>query len=163
MNSYEIGNFKQKIIRHLISNAEIVRLVDPNGEAEYPDDLIYTNLFPFGRIPDTEQEVRVYITVVVNVPSIDKNNDLVRNVDIKVRIYAHEDLMRVSGSGFDRIDLLSAKVDEMLNESYDFGIGYVKLVSNTEHTLDSKHHFREMIFRTDGINSLRKGAKQWQP
>ena len=162
MNSYEIGNYKQKIIRHLIDDPDIVRLVDPNNEAEYPDDLIYTNLFPFGRIPDTEQEVRVYITVVVNVPSIDKRNDLIRNVDIKVRIYAHEDLMRVSGSGFDRIDLLSAKVDSLLNESYDFGIGYVTLISNTEHTLDSKHHYRELIFRTDGINSRREGAKQWQ-
>lgn len=162
MNSYEIGNYKQKIIRHLIDDPDIVRLVDPNNEAEYPDDLIYTNLFPFGRMPDTEQEVRVYITVVVNVPSIDKRNDLIRNVDIKVRIYAHEDLMRVSGSGFDRIDLLSAKVDSLLNESYDFGIGYVTLISNTEHTLDSKHHYRELIFRTDGINSRREGAKQWQ-
>ena len=162
MNSYEIGNYKQKIIRHLIDDPDIVRLVDPNNEAEYPDDLIYTNLFPFGRMPDTEQEVRVYITVVVNVPSIDKRNDLIRNVDIKVRIYAHEDLMRVSGSGIDRIDLLSAKVDSLLNESYDFGIGYVTLISNTEHTLDSKHHYRELIFRTDGINSRREGAKQWQ-
>lgn len=160
MNSYEIGEYKQKVMRRLLEDAELVKLVDPNGIAEYPDDLLYTNLFPYGRIPDTEQETSVYITVVVNVPSIDKKNDLIRYVDFKIRIYSHADLMHVRGSGSDRIDLIAAHVDEMLNESYDFGIGYLRLTSNTEHTLDSKHHFRELIFRTDTLNYKRDGVKR---
>jgi len=158
MNSHEIPEYKRKVMLRLISNDELVKLVDPAGVAEYADDLLYHNIFPFGRIPDTEQETLVYITVVIQVPSIDKKNDLIRYVDFKIRVYAHEDLMQVKGQSGDRIDLISALIDEMLNESYDFGIGYLHLMSNTEHTLDSKHHFRELIFRTDTLNYKRDGV-----
>lgn len=160
MNGFEVGEYKQKVLRRMIQNSKFVELVDPNGLAEYPDDLLYNNLFPYGRIPDTEQEAQVYVTVVVNVPSIDKKNDLIRYIDFKIRVYSHADLMKVKGSGSDRIDLIAAHIDEMLNESYDFGIGYLRLTSNTEHTLDSKHHFRELIFRTDTLNYKRDGVRQ---
>lgn len=161
MNSFEIGEFKLTLIRKLIANQDIVQLLDPNGQAEYPDDLIYENIFPYNRIPETEQEVKTYVTVMVNAVSLQKNNDVVRNVSVTIRIYAHLDMMKVSGSNSNRIDLLSAKIDEICNESQDFGIGYMKLSSNIEHVMDSKHLFREMIFTTDSLNAQRYGVKQW--
>lgn len=161
MNSREIGQIKYDILLKFLDNPSFVSLVDANHEAEYPEDLMYVNLFPYGRIPNTEQEVRVYVTVTVNVPSINRKNDLIRDISIKIRVYAHENLMRVPGEKATRIDLISSEIDSMLNETYGFGIGYVTLVSNTEHTLDSRHQFRELVFKTDGINSKRKGAEQW--
>lgn len=161
MNSFEIGEFKLTLIRKLIGNDDVVRLLDPTGALEYPDDLIYTNIFPYDRVPKTEQDVNTYITVQVNVASIPVKNDITRDLAIVVTIYSHEDLMYVKGSNSDRIDLLSAKIDEILNESNDFGIGYVQLESNTEHVLDSKHFYREVVFRTDSLNCKRDGAKQW--
>lgn len=162
MNSFEIGEFKLTLIRKFIENENIVKLIGASAdEVEYPDDLIYSHIFPYNRIPDTEQEVKTYITVMVNVTSLPRHNDITRNVSIIVRIYTHKDLMRVSGSSSDRIDLLSANIDEVLNESYDFGIGYVSLGSNTEHVLDSAHFFRELVFNTDTLNSKRDGVKRW--
>lgn len=161
MNGYEIGEFKLTLIRKMIANDDIVKLLDPNGEAEYPDDLIYENIFPYNRVPETEQEVKTYITVMANVTMIPARNDITRKVAILVRIYSHKDLMRVKGSNSDRIDLLAAKIDEIMNESYDFGIGYVQMGSSTEHVLDSKHFYRELVFNTDSLNSKRDGAKQW--
>lgn len=161
MNSFEIGEFKLTLIRKLIANQDIVQLLDPNGQAEYPDDLIYENIFPYNRIPETEQEVKTYVTVMVNAVSLQKNNDVVRNISVTIRIYSHLDMMKVPGSNSNRIDLLSAKIDEICNESQDFGIGYMKLSSNIEHVMDSKHLFREMIFTTDSLNAQRYGVKQW--
>ena len=57
MNSREIPEIKDRIMRYLIADEEIVKLVDPTHEVEYPDDLLYRNLFPFYRVPDTEQEI----------------------------------------------------------------------------------------------------------
>lgn len=161
MNGFEIGEFKQILIRKIIARDDIVQLLDPNGLMEYPDDLLYEHIFPYNRVPDTEQEVRTYITVMANVTSIPARNDITRKVAILVRIYSHKDLMRVKGSNSDRIDLLAAKIDELINESYDFGIGYVMLGSSTEHVLDSKHFYRELVFNTDALNSKRDGVKQW--
>ena len=161
MNGYEIGEFKLTLIRKMIQNEDIVQLIDPNGKAEYPDDLIYKNIFPYNRIPVTEQEVETYVTVRVNVASVPAANDITRKMAIIVRVYAHADLMRVKGSNSNRVDLLSAKIDEILNESQEFGIGYVVLSSSEEGVLDSTHFYRELVFKTDSLNSRRYGAKQW--
>lgn len=161
MNSYEIGEYKYTIIKKLINDDEVRNLLDPEGYCNYPDDLVYRNVFPFTRIPDTEQEVKTYITVAVSVPQIDARNDYIRNMRIVMRIYSHADIMKVTGQKSNRIDLLSAAVDRVINESMDIGIGCVKLVSNTEHVLDSSHHYRELVFKTDDINAKRYGAKQW--
>lgn len=156
MNGFEVGDCKLTMIRKLITDEDVVKLIDaPADEVEYPDDLIYNRIFPYNRVPDTEQEVKTYITLMVNVTSVPVRNDMTRNVSIIARIYSHKDLMRVPGQNSDRIDLLAANVEKLLNGSYDFGIGYVKLGSNTEHVLDSTHFFRELVFRTDSLNYQR--------
>lgn len=158
MNSEEISEFKIKIISHLLSDDETVELLDEQDEFKHPDDMIYERIYPFGRIPATEQEVKTYITVMIDVPSIGKRNDIVRDVTLSVRVLSHESLMRVRGKSGTRIDLLSARVDKLLNESYDFGVGYVSLVYNKEYVLDSKHFYRELKFTTMDVNSRRYGA-----
>ena len=161
MNGYEIGEYKYTIIKKLIADVEIVELLDPDKKCDYPDDLIYKNIFPFTRVPTTEQEVMTYITIAVSVPQIDARNDMIRNMRIVMRVYSHADIMKVPGKSSNRIDLVGAAVDRIINESMDIGIGYVRLVSNTEHVLDSPHDYRELIFKTDDINAKRHGAKQW--
>lgn len=162
MNSFELGEFKLTLIRKMIEDENIVALINaPTDEVEYPDDLIYTRIFPYNRVPDTEQEVKTYITVMVNATSVPMRNDITRKISIIVRIYSHCNLMKVTGESSDRIDLLSGYVDRLMNESLDFGIGYVTLGSNTEHVLDSTHFFRELVFYTDALNSRRDGARQW--
>ena len=161
MNSYEIGDYKFEIVKRLISDGEICSLLDPEGRCQYPDDLIYENIFPFARIPATEQEVKAYITISVGVPNIDAKNDLIRNLRVSVRAYSHADIMKVSGSHSNRVDLISAAIDRIFNESTVLGIGPVRLVANTEHVYDSAHYYRELLFRTDDINAKRYGAKQW--
>lgn len=161
MNSYEIGDYKFEIVKQLISDGEICSLLDPEGFCQYPDDLIYRNIFPFTRIPSTEQEVKAYITIAVSVPNIDAKNDCVRNLRISMRVYSHADIMKVPGNHSNRVDLLSAAIDRILNESMVLGIGPVRLASNTEHVYDSAHYYRELSFKTDDINAKRYGAKQW--
>ena len=158
MNSQEISEYKTKIMLHLLSDKELVSLLDDQGQFEYPDEMIYQRIFPYGRVPETEMETKTYITVMVDVPSLQKNNDLVRDVTVTLRVLSHESLMRVPGQNGTRIDLASARVDAMLNESYDFGIGPIFLVYNKEYVLDSTHFYRELKFQTLSLNNRRYGA-----
>ena len=158
MNSTEISEYKTKIMTHLLSDKELVSLLDEQGQFEYPDEMIYKRIYPYGRIPDTELETKTYITVMVNVPSLPKNNDVVRDVTVTLRVLSHESLMQVPGQNGTRIDLLSARVDKLLNESYDFGIGPIFLVYNNEFVLDNTHFYRELKFQTMSLNSRRYGA-----
>ena len=161
MNSYEIVEYKRKIMKALIDSDRIVQLVDYANKAEYPDDLLYENIFPYNRVPDTEQEESVYICVMVDIPTSYAKNDVARNVTIRFRVYAHERLMKVKGESGDRIDLLAAAIDELFNERLDFGFGPLGIGSCTEHVYDSRHHYREIIFKTIALNSKRSGVTQW--
>lgn len=158
MNSREISTYKKKIIKQLITNPTIVSLLDPKGEFEYPDDLINTRIFRYGKIPGTSQEVGAYITITINSLSPTSKNDLVKNVEVTMRAVCSEALMNIDGRSEDRIDLMSSELDEMFNESYDFGVGYVTLVSNKEYTLNDSYFFRELIFRTMNLNNRRYGS-----
>lgn len=95
---------------------------------------------------------------MVDVPSLPKNNDLVRDVTVILCVLSHESLMQVPGENGTRIDLLSARVDALLNESYDFGIGPIAPVYNKEFVLDNKHFYRELKFQTLSLNNRRYGA-----
>lgn len=162
MNGHEISDYKRKIMKKLIDDETIFELINYDGSAEYPDDMLYKNIFPYNRIPETEQEESVYVCVMIDIPTIYARNNIARNVNIRLRVYSHERLMQVKGQSGDRIDLVSARIDELLNEKFDFGIGFVSLGSNTEHVLDSRHFYREMIFKTESLNSKRDGVHQWE-
>ena len=162
MNCYEITEYKRKIMAKLIDSRRIVELVDYAHKAEESDDLLYANIFPYNRVPETEQEESVYICVMVDIPTIYTKNDIARNVTIRFRVYAHERLMKVKGESGDRIDLLAAVIDELFNEKLDFGFGPLTIGSCTEHVYDSRHHYRELTFRTVALNSKRSGVTQWE-
>lgn len=157
MNSMEVAAMKLNVILKLIQDQELAQLLDNNHEFEYPDDMIYERIFPFGRIPETEQEVKTYVTVMVSVPSI-RSNSIARNVRMTVCAITHRDLMRVKNKNGTRIDLIGARIDTLLNEKEDFGMGKVALVSNMEHVMDSKHFYRELIFEVVDLNSRRYGT-----
>jgi hypothetical protein len=158
MNSREISTYKKEIIKRLYMNPTIVSLLDPDDEMEYPDDLVYTRIFPYGKIPGTAQSVGSYITVTINSLSPTARNDIVKNVELVVRVVSSDALMKVSGRSETRIDLLSSEVDTMLNEDYDFGVGPVMLMSNKEYTLNDSYFYRELIFRTVDLNNRRYGS-----
>ncbi len=158
MNSRELGDYKRKIMLHLITDSEAVELMDPFNEfREYPEDLIGNRIYPFDRVPDVQQADKVFVTLSANMSGFPRGNDLVRDVTFTVRVIVAEGTMMMDG-GRTRLDNLSARIDELLNESYDFGIGYVTLTSNTEHTMGDKYFYRELTFKTLGLNNKRYGS-----
>lgn len=155
MNSFEIGSYKNELIYQIISDEEIVSLLDPGCEFQYPDQLLYDRIFPYGRIPPTEQEVKTYITVTGDVKELNRDNNLIRYVQMIIRVVSHVGIMKVDGKSIDRIDLIGARIDKILNGSNRFGIGPLDIVSNKEYTLDENHFYRELIFETSGLNKAK--------
>lgn len=155
MNSFEIGSYKNELIYQIISDEEIVSLLDPGCEFQYPDQLLYDRIFPYGRIPPTEQEVKTYITVTGDVKELNRDNNLIRYVQMIIRVVSHVGIMKVDGKSIDRIDLIGARIDKILNGSNRFGIGPLDIASNKEYTLDENHFYRELIFETSGLNKAK--------
>ena len=78
MNSFEIGDYKTELMYCLLEDPGIVALLDPANEFQFPDELVYERIFPYGRVPTTEQETKAYLTLTVNVENLMRGNKLLR-------------------------------------------------------------------------------------
>lgn len=151
--SREIAEYKRKIMSSIINSDEIVAAINAEGiTIDNSDELIDNNIFSYDRVPDTEEEVSTYITIQVDIPRIEKGN-VFRNVVVLIRIITHQDIMKMTGtSNGNRIDYISAQLDELLNGRSDFGWGKLSLSSNVEWSVDYKHRCRVMQFSVNDLN-----------
>lgn len=157
-NSEEVSLYKQKAISLIINNPEIVSLIisdDGKPVIEYADDLIYERVFPFIKAPETEQELSTYLFMTVDIPSNGNQNNLLKNVVFTFVVVTHYNLMRVQNRVGNRLDILSALIDKQFNEKDYFGLGKIKLVSNTEGCVDKTHPCRTIKFVVEDLNNKR--------
>ena len=153
-NSYEIIQYKQKAMSLIVNNEAIIDLIDEK-DAEYPDDLINTNLFSYLRVPTTEQEAKTYILLTVDVPTNRSQNNLLKNVVFTVFVVSHQEKMYVPRRAGNRVDLLAHEIDKLFNGSDVFGIGELKLVSNTEGFVGQNYPSRTIKFTVEDFDNKR--------
>lgn len=157
-NSSAISDWKGKAISMILSNDEILSLFEKTDEEL--EDIVYSNIFPFGYIPDTQRNVELYITIECSVPKM-----LFRQVwehpFLTIRLICHQDKMRLNKAGVSatRLDYLSMLIDKLLNGTSGWGYGKLSLVSNIEDSLSEKYKYREMIFQGQDLNEELCGGK----
>jgi hypothetical protein len=152
-NSYEIIEYKEKAMKEIINNREIVDLIDQS--VIFPDDLLFENVFPSARSPSTEEEEKTYVFITVNVPTVRNKNNLMKDLLINFVIVTHQNLLRVQDLVGSRVDLLASKIDKAFNGSDAFGVGYLKLVSNVEGLIDTTHPSRTITFSIADFDNIR--------
>ena len=142
--------YKNKAMNQIVHNSEIVRAIgEPISSGE---ELLYQNIFPFFRIPDTVTETRTYITVCVDVPESFHPKDYIREVALKICIIVHQSMMETA-LGATRLDYIAAEIDRIFSDSAGYGLGRLHVVSSTETSLDQFHRMREIIFVSESPQS----------
>lgn len=147
-NSEVISDFKKTTIRKLVSNDEIIASMG-NTDVISNDDAVYKYIFPYFYIPYTIEEAHSYICMKVNMTGLNTRNDSFGKFSIIIWVISHQDIMRMTGvGGATRVDHVANLVESMLNGSDAFGTQRLRLVTNTEDSLDLKHRCRVMTFTT---------------
>ena len=161
-NSSIIGKIKNKIVRDLINDPDIVAAIDCQIDGvEDNEDLINRVIFDFNQNPYTLRDVQTFITIQVHIP---EDRGFYSNSDkrvyvkptIEIWITSHEDHMRVKNIPKiiqNRNDYLSTLIDRRLNGRSDFGIGEIELKSNVETSYEQNYLVRVMIFETKDLNN----------
>lgn len=150
-SSSAIPEWKDKAISMVLEQDEIMELFEKSEEEL--ENIVYTNIFPFGYIPNTQSEVELYLTFEVSVPKM-----LFRQVwehpHMTIKLICHQNKMRLNKAGISatRLDYLSTLLDRLLNGSDGWGYGKLSLVSNTEYNLSPVYKVREMIFQGQDLN-----------
>lgn len=157
-NSSCVSNWKNQIMADLQKDNEIIIALGLSKD-EDSDDLIYNRLFPHYFIPTTQEEVKTYIMVEIDIQSNKSRyeparRDIYSYPTITFTVLSHQDNMELNLSGISatRIDYLSELIDRKYNGASGFGIGEIQLTSNIAGNLNDKYRFRQLIFQAVDFN-----------
>lgn len=154
-NSKIISDIKDKIIKALISDEEIVSIIDaPDINIDEADQLVDRQIFRYNQNPNTITKAQTFITVLV---------DLIQNyynkafaiANVEIGIQSHESRMNIKDKPWitdNRNDYLSILIDKKFNGKYLAGFGEMELYDNREGSLITDYLYRRMVFNIQDIS-----------
>ena len=151
---------KEKLCKDLdiiqyLHNTELERV-----KAE-PDDYFNVNIYPFIRIPGTQDKVKNFICFSVDDIEDNRWNEVIKIQYIQFVVFCHGDDID-TGLGISRHDLLGYFVRDIFNWSNLFGL-QLKLVYNRESIMDNDYYCRTLKFETTKPNMLQRGVTKPMP
>lgn len=161
MKGNEISDYKNHVIRDILHNedeslsTEIVSAINPDYIGS-EDDLIYNNIFPYLRIPETQTEVECYITMSVDMPRVSTKNYFFKDMVITLNVICHEQMMRMPARySATRADYIASLLNKIFNGNKNYGTVALEYVSDVESILLNKYFVRSLRFRCNELNSAR--------
>lgn len=158
----EIIDYKNRIIKDLLHNeidatlsTELVFAIDADF-LECEDELIYNNIFPYLRVPETQTETKAYITMAVDMPKVSTKNYFFKDMVITINVIVHESLMKMPAKySANRADYIAKIVNKIFNGNKNYGNVPLEYVSDVEGTVLNKYFTRSMRFRCNELNTVR--------
>lgn len=142
----DIGLAKRIIETVLYNDPDIVELIDNSKiDPECPEDLMYENLFPFIRVPGTQDTSGSYICYEVDDMWDIARNDRMKQQYIQFVVFVHKDLIKTKYA-VPRHDLFGMVIRDLFNRSHLFG-HELKLVQSRGGTTDTDYYTRTLKFQ----------------
>lgn len=126
MQLSEFFNYKNRLMEDLLTNEEIVRLLDDKIDMKDAWKLAYDCVFPYEHIPDTVESARTFICFDVDVQKSVNKTFLLPTVYIWV--FSHRSKMHLKEGGV-QTDKLVSEIAKAINGSRFYGIGELDLYS----------------------------------
>ena len=158
--SYEIIEYRNKIMAQICMSKELVKLLGCADE-EYPEDIIpYKWSFPHEYIPDTTTVTGRYINYEISA-TIDPKNNVFKDLTIYFFVVCHEDVIRYKEEGRSYLwyDKAVCELDNIFSENNILGIGEMMLISNVPYCPQQKFKGRLLKFVVKDFNNGLKYGK----
>jgi hypothetical protein len=145
---------KKRIIGEMLySDPDIIEVLDnPELDPSCPDEYLYQNIYPFIRIPGTQDVSKSFITFMLDDMESAQFNKAMKSQFLKVVIFVHKDLVKTKW-GAERHDLLAYLVKDVFHLSNRLGL-QLNLVSNREGVTDTDYCTRTLQFEMITPNSM---------
>ena len=145
---------KRIISKMLYSDPDIIEVLDnPKLDPSCPDEYMYENIYPFIRVPGTQDVSKSYITFMLDDMEKGQVNQSIKSQFLKVVIFVHKDLVETPW-GAERHDLLAYLVKDVFHLSNSLGM-QLKLLSNREGVTDTDYSTRTLQFEMSTPNSIK--------
>lgn len=159
MQLSELFEYKNKLMRDLCSDTDVVRLVTDKPTDDLPDvSLPYTQIYPYEFIPETVDHGQTFICFDVDIISV-PNKTFVTPA-IFVWAFTHKSKMRLDDGGV-RVDALAVAINKILNGSRVYGLGELDLADVGRFSPIKDYQGRVLTYYTSDFN--RPGTSKNRP
>lgn len=146
----EFFDYKNQLIKDLLTNDKIVRLLNDTEESRNnPETLIYTQLFPFEYVPDVNETAQTFICCDVDIFSVSNKTFLAP--DLYIWVFTHKNLLKLPTGGV-RTDQLCSEISSTINGSRCYGLGELGLYSVRRFSPIQDYIGKIMIFQAKDFN-----------
>lgn len=156
MQLQEFFDYKNQLMEDLLTNEDIVRLIDDTVALQNADSLAYTQVFPCEYIPDTVQEGKTYICFDVDVQRAADKTFL--SPTLFVWVFTHRSKLRLPEGGV-RTDKLCSEICKAINGSRKYGLGELNLYSVKRFAPMTDFQGKVLTFYAKDFNRVYDGKK----
>lgn len=142
----EITKIKRQIIKLLYEDPLIIELLDCSDvDPETPDTAEWTCIFPYIKIPDTQEKIGNFIGIKVDSEPV-RNSELYKRIYITISIVCAVPSLQVKGYKGIRTDIISGEIGDLLNLNESLGFK-IELIAEGEGVFqDYNYYYRNMRF-----------------
>ena len=149
MQLSEFFDYKNKLMEDLLTNEEIVKLVDNTVEIGDSKLLAYSNVFPYEYIPDTVEEAKTFICFDVDVQ--ESINKTFLRPTLYIWVFSHKSKLRLPEGGV-QTDKLVSEIAKAINGSHEYGLGELELYSVKRFAPVTDYQGKVMTFHAKEFN-----------
>ena len=149
MQLRDLFDYKNQLMQDILTNENLVKMIDRTVPFEQSEKLAYKNVFPYEYIPDTANHGVTYVCFDVDVLDVVSKTFL--NPTIYVWIFTHRTNMRLPEGGL-LIDEFCAELCETINGSRFYGMGELNLVSVRRFAPMTDFQGKVLAFRATEVN-----------
>ena len=144
----DIGSYKNELLSVFTTSEDICELLfnkKPYTEEDV-DNLIYSQVFPYLYVDETQTDVKTYICCEVDIPRVPTGT--IKDMKLIIWAYCHKEGMKYSKKGYvgTKVDILADMIERQLRDSDKFGIGKLQLQSVTYFFPNNKYYGKQMIY-----------------
>ena len=156
MQLSEFFDYKNKLMEDLLTNDDIVKLIDCDMDFDEATSLAYANVFPYEYIPDTVEQAKTFICFDVDIQESVNKTFLLPT--IYVWVFSHKSKLRLPEGGV-RTDKLASEIAKAINGSRFYGLGELDLYSVRRFAPVTDYQGKVMTFHAKDFNRVAPNTK----
>lgn len=148
----ELFDYKNQLIDDLLKNKNIIRLLSNDCKTlRHPEELVYSQVYPYEYVPDTVEHGQTFICCEVDIRRATSKTYLMP--EMYVWVFTHKSLLRLPEGGV-RVDKLCSEITKVINGSRMYGLGELNIRSATRFSPISNYQGRLITFDAVDWNRL---------
>lgn len=154
MELAELDDYKQRLMKDICSDVDIVKLITDKKSVSVPDmTLRYKSVYPYEFIPDTVSEGQTFVCFDVDIAQT--TNRTFYTPMVYIWVFTHKSKIRIDAAqgGGVRTDKLCMAIDKVIHGSRLYGLGKLELFSVGRFTPIDDYLGRVLTYYTRDFNS----------